>query len=199
VPWYLWLYLALLGAVPLYSSVGSIFEEETPELSDVVTYLIYTAVLLCFAAYVRPGFAEALGGWLWLLIVGGGLACAVLAYGTWGDVVGARKGAGDADEAEAPGPAEVELVSPLAGKTLDLDAGNPPMTPDEQAEVGKAIMTMFSPAASTGDRLEGLAKLGETMPDDEEEETSWLDSFQVLAFSLLGVPAVISGVLAALR
>ncbi len=197
--WYLWFYLTLLAAVPLYAVIGSLFEEEPPGLSDYLTYAMYTPVLLCFAAYTQPEVAGALGGWLWAAIVVAGLSVAILGFGTWGAVIG-RESAGDearADVRRQPAVTATDDADPLLGSIIDLDRNNPPKTPEEQAAIGKAVMSLFSPVASTGERLEGLATLDEAIPD-EDEAPSRSDNVLMFGFAVVSTPAVALGALAAL-
>lgn len=197
--WYLWTYLALLAAIPLYEVVGSLFDEEPPELSEYLTYAMYTPVLLCFAAYAQPEVAGALGGWLWVAIVVAGLTVAILGFGTWGAVIG-RESASDDPLVEAddpPAETATDDGDPLPGMVIDLDRGNPPKTPEEQAAIGKAVMSLFSPVASTGERLEGLAALDQAMPD-EDDAPSRSDNVLMFAFAVVSAPAVALGALAAL-
>ena len=197
--WYLWTYLALLAAIPLYEVVGSLFEEEPPGLSDYLTYAMYTPVLLCFAAYAQPEVAAALGCWLWGTVVVAGLTVAIFGFGTWSAVIG-RESARDepVEVADAP-PVETATDDgdPLPGMVLDLDRGNPPRTPEEQAAIGQAVMSLFSPVASTGERLEGLATLDQAMPD-EDDAPSRSDNVLMFGFAVVSAPAVALGTLAAL-
>lgn len=57
-------------------------------------------------------------------------------------------------------------------------------------------MSIFSPIASTGERLEGLATLDQAMPD--EDEPTRADNALMFAFAVVSAPAVALGALAAM-